>query len=350
MRPPRPLIIIAAVGALAIGGMTISGLVERSGTARGDPDDRPLATPHRVTAANGERVIRLDTKAQRVDGIRTLLLKNEPHRRELRAYGRVLDLEPLTEMANRYADAKARLTTARAKLAASQTAFARARKLYGDRQNISAAELQSAEAAFRVDEAGLASADSQLRTTAVAAQQRWGTVLSEALVDATPLFTRLLARQEILLQITLRPGQEVAEPATGASVALNDGSRKPLRFISPATRTDPRIQGASFYFTAPGESGLLPGMSVMAFLTGGPTVEGVVVPASAVVWGEGRAWAYFRTSPDSFARRAVATDMPTRDGSYLVRGLPDNAVVVVQGAQMLFSEELRAPLRGGDED
>jgi hypothetical protein len=131
---------------------------------------------------------------------------------------------------------------------------------------------------------------------------------------------------------------------------LDDGSRVPLQFVSAATKTDPRIQGLSFFFTAPAVSGLLPGMSVAAFLPSGQTLEGAVVPPSAIVWGQGRAWTYFRTGPESFARRAVATDRPAPGGGYLAQGLKENAQVVVQGAQMLFSEEFRAQIHVRDKD
>src|SRR5262249_13709686 len=160
----------------------------------------------------------------REEGIATATLKNAPYQNQLRAYGNVLDLQPLTELANRSVNAKAQLQTAQARLTASQTAFERAQKLYKDQQNISAAQLQTAEAAFRVDQAGLAAAQSQLRTIAVTAQQSWGQVLGQALVETAPLLTRLISGQDILLQVTLRPGQTIAQPPVNASLQLDHGS------------------------------------------------------------------------------------------------------------------------------
>jgi multidrug efflux pump subunit AcrA (membrane-fusion protein) len=129
---------------------------------------------------------------------------------------------------------------------------------------------------------------------------------------------------------------------------LDDGSRRSLEFVSAATKTDPRIQGASFFFTAPASSGLLPGMSVVAFVPTARAFEGVVVPPSAIVWAQGGAWAYFRTGPNTFARRAVPTDLPAPAGGYVMQGQANNAEVVVQGAQMLFSEEFRAQAQVSD--
>jgi hypothetical protein len=340
--------VVAIVAVLAAGGGAIWAFIEARGeAAREAEEDRLVKAPQRVSMQNGEPVITLGVNAQRDDGIETTSLKNVPYQDELRAYGTVLDLQPLTELANGYANAKAQLRATQAKLSDSQMAFERAQKLYKDQQNVSAAQLQAAEAAFRVDQASLASAESQLRTLAVTAQQSWGPTLGEAVISATPFLARLLARQDVLLQVTLRPGQAIAQPPANTSVELDNGSRVPLQFVSAATKTDPRIQGLSFFFTAPATSGLLHGMGVAAFLPIGQTVEGAEVPSSAIVWGQGRAWAYFRTGPQTFARRAVPTDLPTPQGSYVVQGLPDHAEVVVRGAQMLFSEEFRAQIQVG---
>ena len=339
----KTLIAIGAI--LVVGGAAIWGFVEGRGeAAREAEEERPFKPPQRVSIENGEPVITLDVAAQREEGIETAALRNAPYQDQLRAYGTVLDLQPLTELANGYANAKAQVQTAQAKLAASQTAFERAQKLYKDQQNMSAAQLQAAEAAFRVDQAGLAAAQSQLGTIALTAQQSWGQALGQALVQTAPLLARLIARQDVLLQVTLRPGQAVVQPLPDASVQLYDGSRVPLRFVSAATKTDPRIQGLSFFFTAPADSGLLPGMSVVALLPSGQTVEGAVVPASAIVWQQGRAWAYFRAGPQTFARRAMATNLPAPRGGYVVTGIPDNAEVVVEGAQTLLSEEFRTQM------
>ncbi len=344
----------AAIIAVALAGLAVRSLIEGRGeAAREAGQEPPVQAPQRVSMAAGAPLITLDAAAQRDDGIATVTLNNAPHQERLRAYGSVLDLQPLTELANSYANAKAQLAIAQAKLAATQTAFERADKLYKDRQNISAAQFQAAQSAFRVDQAGLAAAASQLRTLALTAQQNWGPALGQAVVDGTLLLDRLIARQEVLLQVTLRPGQAIVPPPAGASVQLDDGSGLPLRFVSAATKTDPRLQGLSFFFSAPADSGVLPGMSVVVLLPAGLPVDGVVVPASAIVWEEGRAWAYFRAGRETFARRAVATDRRAPEGGYLVQGIPNNAELVVEGAQMLLSEEFRAQIRAGgrgDED
>jgi hypothetical protein len=341
--------LIAACLVAAAGGVVAWGFLQgRSEAAREAGQDHAGAQPDRVSVENGEPVVTLDAAAQREDEVKTTELKTAHYQDQVRATALVLDLQPLADLANAYARAKAQRQIAEAKLAASQTAFARTQKLYTDQHNMSAAQLQAAEAAFRVDQAGLADAESQVRTLALTAQQGWGPALAEALVGATAAFDRILAGQDALLQVTLWPGQALAQPPASAFAQLDDGSRVPLHFLSAATKTDPRIQGPSLLFTAPAGPGLLAGMSLVAYIAGDRTADGTLVPSAAIVWGQGRAWAYYRTGPARFARRPVTTDWPAPAGGYVVQGQPDGAEVVVQGAQLLFSEEFRSQLRGDD--
>jgi len=318
----------------------------RSGDSQ-ETEER-IKAPQRVSTQNGVSVISLDLETQRRNGIETQKLSNTTQPVTLRAYGVVLELQTLSELGNNYANARAQENTARAKLEVSRAARARAQALYRDQQNMSAAQLQAAEAALQADQAALTAAQALRSTLEVTAQENWGAALARALMQDGPLLTRLKNREDVLVQITLRPGQSAAAPLSGALVELPGGARVPLHYISAATKTDPRIQGASFFLTAPASSGLLPGMGVAALVPATAAVRGVVVPLSAIVWAEGGSWAYFRTGASSFARRAIATELPALTGGYVVRGAPDDLEVVVQGAQMLLSEEFRAQAQVSD--
>ncbi len=348
---PIPLaaaVILGAAGALL---RSYAAGADQSGR---DPDEQEQAVkaPQRVSVEHGETVITLDADSQRRSGIELATLHNAAHPERLRAYATVLDSQPLTELRARYADAEGRLRTAQAKLAASKAAFERARTLYADHENISAARLQEAEANYHVDQASLAATQSRLRMLSAGAQQAWGPVLGRALTDAGPLAARLVERRDLLLlQVTLPPGRSIVPPAHDAFVRLDGETRVPIALVSVAPRTDPHIQGASFFYTASARSALLAGMSALAYLPSGKSVEGAIVPDAAIVWAQGQASIYLRTGAQTFARHAISTAVPAPGRGYVVQGLPDGAQVVVQGAQMLLSETYRAPAQGGgDQD
>ena len=163
------------------------------------------------------------------------------------------------------------------------------------------------------------------------------------------MISRLIERQDFLLQITLPPGVPLAAAPPTAAMQPGNGARAAISFVSPATRIDPKIQGVSFFYTAPADSGVLPGMNVLAFLPSGKTIDGVTVPGAAIVWWQDRAWVYRRTGAETFARTGIATDLPAEGGGYIVKDMPPDAEIVTRGAQLLLSEEFRAQIQV-DED
>jgi len=316
--------------------------------ADSDKAEAPVNAPSRVSQLNGAAVITLDAEARERSGIETALPARAAYRRQLRGYARVLDPAPLTELGSRYAAAQAQLRTAQAKLAASQTAFERTRGLYRDERNASLAELQAAEAAYRADQAAVSAAGAEAQSLAASAEQAWGEVLGRALVRGAPLAARLIARRELLLQVTLPPGSALPQPPAHATLDTGAAARAAIELVSRAPRTDPGIQGVSFFYTVPAASGVLPGMQLLAYLHSGEPIAGAVIPAQAVVWWRDHAWIYRRTGPGTFTRMRIATDQPAPGGGYVIAGLPQGSEVVTRGAQLLLSEEFRAQIEVGD--
>jgi len=338
-------VIVAGLGAGLIGGF-LAGSRER---ALETEREKPVEAPLRVSSVNGEPVVTLDAATRQNSDIQLVRLESAARQQEIQAYATVLDLQPLTELSNSYTTTKARLQIVQAQLNASRLAYERAQKLYQNQQNISAAQFQAAEAAFRVDEANVTGAQVQLQNLAATAVQVWGPVLSRAMVERSPLLLGLLQRQSVLLQVTLPPGEVLAEAPQTAAVLSENGARTIVQHVSPAPRTDSRIQGISYFYSAPPDGALLPGMNVVVLLASGKTTAGALVPGSAIVWWQGRAWAYFRTGEQAFTRREIPTGVPAAGGGYIVSGLPGDMEVVTQGAQMLLSEEFRSQIQVGEE-
>ena len=336
--------LMVAAGAAAV---VWSYLQSRESFEREAEREKPVRAAAQVAAGTG--VIHIDDDAQKTSGIATTRLSATPHPEELRAYGTVLDVARLTELSNAYANAEAQARTANAKIAFSQAAYQRAQMLHDNNGGVSQAALQAAEAAFRTDEAGAAAAVSMVRTLAATAHQEWGPVLGKSLLERSETVVRLIERQDFLLQVTLRPGVPPPKSIVAAAIARDGEDRTAITLVSPATRTDPRIQGVSFFFLAPGESGVLPGMNVRAVIVTAEAHDGIAVPPEALVWWRDRPWVYRVTDDDTFVRTAVATGLPTPDGGYIDRDLGREAEIVTRGAQFLLSEEFRAQIQVGED-
>jgi hypothetical protein len=82
----------------------------------------------------------------------------------------------------------------------------------------------------------------------------------------------------------------------------------------------------------------------------GAPIGGVLVPSAAVVWHAGKAWAYVKNADDSFARFEVSTADELDGGWFNASGFDAGDEVVVSGAQLLLSEELKYQIRNENED
>jgi hypothetical protein len=365
-------IIIAAIVAAGVGALLIWGFLDGRGEATAEAQsEQPIKPTVEVSqSSTGTAVISLRPDLQRQADIQVSQPTAAPYQPLLQAYGSVLDLQPFTNLRNTIANARAQLAIAEAKFAASKAAFQRAQVLYRNGQNFSAAQLQAAEATYQSDLATLQAGQVQSQNAAADAYQAWGPVLGQSLVEGTALAGDLVQHKKVLIQVTLPLGRSLPQPPQTASVETTTGQRVKIEFVSPATRTDPQIQGVSFFYTADAESDALPGMNVIALLPVGKPMPGVVIPASAVVWLQGRAWVYLQTAGDKFTRREIATSEPQPDGGYVVpasgstpasktavsaadgdaaQGFPPRTPLVVKGAQTLLSQEFSAQIEvGGD--
>jgi hypothetical protein len=343
--------LLGMVGIVTFGSLLVwSFFASRDHAAVEGDRDRVVKAPLRVSTKNGATVITVDDDTQEQSGIKTQTLEAAPHQEQIRAYGMVLDIARLTELSNRYATAQAQAQIAKAKLDFSRVEFERDTTLYNDHKAISEAQMQSAGATFATDQANMMAAQAQVRSLTATAYQDWGSVIGKSLIDGSPTIERLIERQDFLLQITLPPGVALKEAPATAAIETGKNRRATITFVSPATHIDPKIQGISFFYAAPANSGVLPGMNVLAFLPTGETVDGVTVPASAVVWWQDRAWVYQRTQPDKFVRVEIATDLPAPGGGYIVAGMPHDVQIATGGAQLLLSEEFRSQIQVDEDD
>ncbi len=280
------VVILVGLGALLIWAY-LEGRKERAMEAE---RERPIKAPLRVATEGGESVITLHEEAQKKSGIVVTPLKAVSHQEEVRAYGMVIDLQDLVDLRNSFATAKAQVEKTRASLEASRKENERVTALHENR-NISDKVFQAAEATWRSDDASARAAETALYILEGAVRQRWGVVLAKWLFDASKDFDRLMQRQDVLLQVTLPPTPHPSSTPRQARVQTPEGKLALASLVSPSPRTDPRIQGMSFFYLAQSQStDLLPGMNVLAYLPNGSHIQGVIVPAAAVVWWQGKTW------------------------------------------------------------
>jgi hypothetical protein len=331
--------------------LTVSVIWIAAGTSAAVSDDSPKSPQPSSAAGSGEPgTVRLTADQQHQIGLQTAVLEAATHPEQFRAYGAVLDVARITDLTNSYANAQAQLQTAQAKFDVAKSAFERAQSLVNS-AILAKRDAEAAEGTFRTDQASLTAAESQLKTLAATARQEWGPVIGKGVVERSPQVVQLIERDQFLVQVTLPPGVVLAEPPRAAlAQAPSRNANIDLQYVSPATRTDARIQGLSYFFVASGDSGLLPGMNTTVYVPSGKTYEGVFLEDTAIVQWQGRSWVYLRAGPDTFKRHPISTDQPVSDDDYVVQDIPPGSEIVIQGAQVLLSEEAKSELRGGSDN
>ncbi|MGB8275627.1 MAG: efflux RND transporter periplasmic adaptor subunit [Alphaproteobacteria bacterium] len=305
----------------------------------------------RVEVVGGRPAIRIDESTQERIGIETVTLKPVTFSPEIASFGRVLDLQPLLAQRARYSTARYQGDVVRATLSAAKREFDRLTKLHRDEGDIATKRLQEGEAEVARQEAELRRFDAEMASVRDETRQQWGEVLTRwALDKSSPEFERLLARQDVLLLVTLPAGETLPSETAQVFVARG-GDRaqaKPAQYVSPAPGTDPVTQGETHYFRTAAD-GLRNEMRLDVWIARAATREtGVVVPPSSIVWATGQAWAYVQIDGEHFVRQPVATGEEAPGGWFVRDGLRPGDRLVSAGAQMLFAEEFRWQIR--DED
>jgi len=343
----RIIVVVVAVMVL-VGGLILGFLAGRKEQSAEAQAEAPMQSPSRVASQNGETVLAFDDAAQRTNGIVTAALMHTRQSVEVQATGVVLQLQPLLDLKTSYNTASTDLTKAQAAANASRAEYERLRQLNQDGKNASDKAVEAARAASENDAALVRNAEQSLAILKNSTRLRWGPVVANWLEQGSPQLDALLVQRIFLLQVTsASPGTFTAPQQAMAQYA--DGTHSSARLISALPQLDPRLQAPSLLYIVATHPGLIPGINLAVFLPSGPERSGWLVPSSAVVWWQGKAWCYVEESPGKFTRRTIATSNPVADGWFVTEGIDPDARVVTVGAQTLLSEEFRSQIQA-DQD
>ncbi len=332
------LILIAVAAAVA--GALITYAIVHPKRGGGDANEEAAApAPQRVAVVNGEAIVTLDVPAQQKIGLAMTAVQPARQTQQLQLFGAVIDVQELVTLENQAAQGRAQAEQAQAKAAADRTELGRLRVLNADNKNVSDLAVQQAAATVAADDAAVTSANAALHAALSTVTQRFGSRIAAAVESQSPLYQDLISLRQKLIEMSLPPG---TAPPQSVVVTAADGSSVDATLLAPAPRVDPRLQGTTFFYVAPG--GKLPaGMNVVARYSGSQATPGVLVPNAAVVSYQGQSWVYVRRDATHFARIeiSIATSLP---GGFFVTNIPAGTELVTTGAQQLLSEEMRAQL------
>src|SRR5437773_9269041 len=284
--------------------------------------------PHVKRDAHGAIIVTLDVEAQKRIGLEVESPAAAQWQPEAKGYGHVLDPAPLASL-------MAELAPAHVAAETSQREFERLKTL-AEQNNASLRALQAAEATAKRDQLLVESRRTRLMLG-------WGKAVLER--DDPPAFVKSLAsREQALVRVDLPAGESLNRPPSSARLISLSDSEHPVaaEFFDAAPAVDPQTQGQGFLFLVGGKpAGFSPNAAVTAYLEiPGESLNGVIVPSSAVIRYQGKAWVYVQTGDKEFTRREIPLDHPGANGWFVSSGVRDKDRVVASGAQTILSEEL----------
>lgn len=323
------------------------GYTEAAEDAQGNDDD-----DHDEDGAttDSNMIVRIDDEIADYVGVETLTLVETSFFPEAKALAKVIDLRPMLALRARHNQALAALNVAKVTEQAANKELARLNK---GGASVATKNISYAEATWREAKAKVQGLNFNVQAVQDEALQAWGGKISAwVLASESKQWQRLLSRQDSLLLVMLPADASLSEEVSFIRIA-RDGSRNQARkayFVSPALITDPQIQGASYFFkTATGK--LRTGMRLDAWIPQGKDpLEGVFIPEQAIVWSSGQPWVYVQVDEEHYQRKAIQYGLTTAGGFFMEQGIDAGEHLVIQGAQMLLSEEFRWQILDEDDD
>jgi hypothetical protein len=146
-------------------------------------------------------------------------------------------------------------------------------------------------------------------------------------------------------------GQTIPEGVTEARIVMLNQDASPMQAarmgVAPSANLKTKDNVYLFRLVLPApRAGIRPGTPVTAYLAlRGEPLKGYVVPRTAVVRYQGKAWVYVmgeaKDKIQDFERREVALEHPTADGSgwFVMEGFKGDEKLVTTGAAELISVE-----------
>lgn len=270
-------------------------------------------------------------------------------------------------LTNQLGTAQSELSGSTASVVAARAAYERAKVLNADNKNVSDRALEDAAARLAGEEARVKTATDTVRLLERSLDsskptgnnpltvERGGDVVEitarpgEAVEPGTPIL-RVAKLDRLFARVDVPVGEHVPPTVSMARIVAVGYEDVPVLadLVGLAATADPAAQGQSFLFRLrETRLGLRPGLAVMARIAvPGPPRQGIVIPAVAIVRLAGESYVYVQTAANEFVRKEVTLDQPTEGGSLSTRTVSVGDRIVVQGAQLLLSEEFKSQIAG----
>jgi len=266
---------------------------------------------------------------------------------EVETAGRVADAADLLSLLRELRAARAAADAADGIVSTLGERLARLRALSGRGEITVARELAALELDYRRERQAASARAAQVDALDTALLARWGVALAALVRTESPVLAPLEAGDARLIAFV------ADRQAPGTVHVAADGQRAaavPARVLGAAATTLGGASGRSFLALAQDER-LRVGMALTVWLpTASSPIDGVVLPASAVVWHHGAQWYYATSDGATFDRHPLGAARAVGADFLVPAAQAPSGRIVIRGAQALLAEEYRDAIPEEDDD
>lgn len=319
----------------------------------GDSDyEEEIETEDALSYQDGSPIVTIDMRSQLAAGIQTVVLDNVAYRSDEKLFGQVVEVKDLLLAREKIITLANEFSIKSSEEVHTRRQYEVAKILFSDRRNISEKELMQAKQSYLRAESEKIVLQSQVHAFKDIARATWGATIAHWLENEDSSYFKSLASQETRLTRFAVPQQNKKEAILSGIEIAPAGSPSDTVFaeyVSEAPNVDLGSGMVNIYFLVKAE--FPTGTRLVGSMpTDMNIAQGVFVPNRATVWHSGKPWIYKQLGGDVFSRVEIDARVDLGEGWFEPEALKSGDRVVVSGAQLLLSEELKYQIRNENED
>ena len=295
----------------------------------------------------------LSEAVEKNSNIKVEPIQKTTYEKEISSHGEVIDTNQLIELGNLIRKHHLILNKLKLQIDDEQSRLEKYTRLNQDNKNISDKVVREQEILVNglKNEYEISGSEIQLARNTI--QYNWGSKLDEIISNSKKNKHCLLLQECSLAQIIIDSNKFNQDlPNILALFNMNDQKNYQGVLLGPSTKLNRSIQGEGFYYLIQKKL-LPPGSKLIIKLVPQKTSDDYLfIPKESVVWSHGKQWVYIRNADaPKFLRKPLENPHETENG-WLIKqsNLRDGDYLVVDGAQLLLSEEFKYQIKNENED
>jgi len=352
----KSLLIIVIQSILIITLIWIIMLLGRDEFLESDDSDSDKTIVNYTIIKDGLTYISLPAVVEKNSGIKLQKISISTQQQSMPSYGITVNLSPLVKDQNDFTNLKYQKIKLLTKLEEETEHISKLIILNKDNKNIADSVVHEKNIEISDLKNDIAIVNNNIKNLLFNIDYKWGNTFKELIVDSKNHYLEKLLHNEYrLIKITIPINQTLDVIPKEIKVSPSNQPRKTYKatLISMAPDTDQSIQGKSFYYFV-AEKNLEIGLKLKAFIVSSKIESNesfLFVPKESVVWSSGKSWVFIKNDAGNFLRRPLPKLLEIDGGWVIKEGIiRENDKIVIDGAQLLLSEEFKYQIKNENED